>query len=92
MSLKKPQNLKKMLRKFPASNGWVAVFKKSDFSESSLKVTKLSKFQHFSSYLKFFSVIIINGGTILFSKHGKINRWKRWLVSVKPSSTNKLKN
>ena len=32
MSLKKPQNLKKMLRKFPASNGWVAVFKKSDFS------------------------------------------------------------
>ena len=27
MSLKKPQNLKKMLRKSPASNAWAATFK-----------------------------------------------------------------
>ena len=47
----KPQNLKKMLRTFPASNAWTAVFKNADFSKSSLKVTKLSKFWHFSYYL-----------------------------------------
>ena len=47
MSLKKPKNLKKMLRKSPTSNTWAAILKNADFSLSSLKVTKLSKFQHF---------------------------------------------
>ena len=28
MSLKKPQNLKKMLKKFPASNAWASIFTK----------------------------------------------------------------
>ena len=27
----KPQNLSKMLRKFPASNVWAAIFKNADF-------------------------------------------------------------
>ena len=40
----KPQNLKKMLRKSPTSNVWVATFKNTDFPQSSLKVTKLSIF------------------------------------------------
>ena len=44
MSLKNPKNFKKMLRKSPASNVWAAIFKNADFSWSSLKVTKLSKF------------------------------------------------
>ena len=30
--LRKTKNLKKMLRKFPASNAWVAIFKNADFS------------------------------------------------------------
>ena len=34
------------------------------------------------SYLKFFAVFIINGSTILFSKNGKIERWKRWVMYV----------
>ena len=41
MSIK---NLKKMLRKSPTSNARAAIIKNADFSWSSLKVTKLSKF------------------------------------------------
>ena len=37
----KTQNLKKMLRKSLASNTWAAIFKNTDFSSSSLKVTNL---------------------------------------------------
>ena len=33
-----------MLRKSPASDAWAAVSKNADFSLSSLKVTKLSRF------------------------------------------------
>ena len=33
-----------MLRKSPASDVWATIFKNTDFSKSSLKVTKLSKF------------------------------------------------
>ena len=40
----KSQNLKKMLRKSPASNALAAIFKNANFSQGSLKVTKLSKF------------------------------------------------
>ena len=47
MRLKISQKLKKMLRKSPVSNNWVANFKNTDFFKSSLKVTKLSKFYHF---------------------------------------------
>ena len=47
MSLKKSKNLMKMLRKSSAWNAWAAIFKNADFSYSSLKVTKLSKFQLF---------------------------------------------
>ena len=36
-----------MLRNFPASNAWTAISENAGFSESSLKVTKLSKFWHF---------------------------------------------
>ena len=43
MSLKN-LNAKRMLRKYPASNTWAAIFKNADFSKSSLKVTKLSQF------------------------------------------------
>ena len=32
MSLKKPKNLKNILRKAPASNAWAAIFKNADFS------------------------------------------------------------
>ena len=60
-----------MVRQFPASNAWGAVFKNVGLSHSSLKVTKLSRFKHFS-YLKSFSVFIINVSTILSSKYGKI--------------------
>ena len=73
MSLK---NLKKMFRKSPASNDRAAIFKNADFSRDFLKVSKLSKFQHFS-HLKFSSVFIISSSTILFSKHRKIKRRKR---------------
>ena len=44
MSLKNLKNLRKMLRKSPASDVWATIFKNTDFSKSSLKVTKLSKF------------------------------------------------
>ena len=40
----KPQNPKKILRKFPALNACAAIFQNADVSWSSLKVTKLSKF------------------------------------------------
>ena len=40
----KPQNLKKLLREFPASIVWAAIFKNPNFSYSYLKVTKLSEF------------------------------------------------
>ena len=60
-----------MLRKPIASNVRVAIFKNADFSWSFLKLKKLSKFYHFF-ILKFFSVFIINGSTIVFSKNGKI--------------------
>ena len=36
--------------------------------------------KNFGSYLKFFSAIIIKGSTILFIKHTKIKRWKRWVM------------
>ena len=44
MSLMKPQNVKKILRKSPASNAWAAIFKNNDFSLSSLEITKLPNF------------------------------------------------
>ena len=31
-------------------------------------------------YLKFFSVFIFKGSTILFIKHARIKRWKRWAM------------
>ena len=34
----------------------------------------------FFSYLKLFSVFVINGSTILFSKHRKIKRRKHWVM------------
>ena len=36
--------------------------------------------QNAGSYLKFFSVIIIKGSTILFIKHTKIKTWKQSYV------------
>ena len=45
------------------------------FSEALFKVTKLSNFNTFTS-LKFFSIFIINGSTILFRKHRKIKSQK----------------
>ena len=41
---KKPQNLKKMLRKFQVSNASVTTFKGAKLCQSFLKVTKLSNF------------------------------------------------
>ena len=40
----KPKNFKKMLRKSPASDAYAAIFENSDFSYSTSKITKLSKF------------------------------------------------
>ena len=57
MSLKTPQNLKKMLKKFPVSNAWAAVFKNTDFSKSSFKVTKLLR--------KWRLLLILNQETII---------------------------
>ena len=37
-------NLKKILKKSPVRNAWAAMLKNADFSQSSLKVTKTSKF------------------------------------------------
>ena len=57
-----------MLRKSPTSNVWGVFSKDANLSGSYLKVTKV---------LAFFSdlkVFIVNGSTILFSKHGKIKR------------------
>ena len=52
--IQKPQNFKKMLRKSLAWNAWAATFKNADFSKSSLKVTKLSKFEIFSLFKNIF--------------------------------------
>ena len=41
---RKPQNLKRMLRKSAASNAWVGIFKNAHFCWNYLNVTKLSKF------------------------------------------------
>ena len=41
-----------MLRKSPTSNAWGAIFENTDFSWSSLKVTKLSKLAYFFFLLK----------------------------------------
>ena len=40
---KQTRNLKKILRKSPASNTCAGIFKNADFSQSSLKITKFSK-------------------------------------------------
>ena len=40
-----------MLKTSPGSNAWATIFKNAEFSQSSLKVTTLSKFKLFS-YLK----------------------------------------
>ena len=87
MSLKNPKILKKMLRKSPASNTWAAICKDADFSVNSLKVTKLTKYQHFSS-LKFSSVFIINISTVIFDVSCEVGHtcqyisWKmRFIVS-----------
>ena len=37
-------------------------------------------FKNAGSYLKFFSVIIFKGSAILFIKHARIKRWKRWVL------------
>ena len=59
---------------------------KHGFKKEELKVAKLSKSQIKIFFcLKFSSVFIINGSTILFSKHGKIKRWKSFIVSIKPN-------
>ena len=42
----KTQNLKKILRKSPGSIALAAILKNANFPQSSLKVTKLSKFEH----------------------------------------------
>ena len=39
-----------MLRKSPASNAWVAIFKNTDFPKSSLKVTTFSKLYYFFTF------------------------------------------
>ena len=39
-----PQNLKKILRKYQASDAWATTFKNTDLSKSSLKVKKLGVF------------------------------------------------
>ena len=44
MTLKNPQNLKKMLRNSPALDASAAIFKNADFCESSLKIRKLRNF------------------------------------------------
>ena len=79
MSLKNPKTSRKCYKKSPASNVWAVLFKNAYFFWSYLKVTEWSKCKHFT-YLKIFSVFIINGSTILFSKHGKIKTWKRWVM------------
>ena len=72
-SLKTPKTLK-YLKKSPASNAWAAILKNDEIS--SLKVIKW--FSIF--YLKFLTVLLINGSSILFTKHGKIKRRKLWDV------------
>ena len=62
MSLKNP----KTLRKSPVSNACAAIFKNTDFSWSSSKVTKLSEFYLFF-LLKLFSVSIIKKMTVIVS-------------------------
>ena len=51
----------KNVRKSPTSNAGADIFKYADFSSSTLKVTKLTKFCTF--YLKSFFVFIVNGST-----------------------------
>ena len=62
MSLKVPKNLKKMFRKFPASNAYAAIFKNTDFSWSS-KSYEIKLLDFF--YLKFFSISIIKKMTFI---------------------------
>ena len=57
-----------MLKKFPASNALAAIFKNANFSQGSLKVPKLSKCRHFLAYWKPFSLLVINGSTIISCK------------------------
>ena len=56
MGLKNLQNLKKLFRKPPALNVWVAIY---------------NKMKHFS-YLKFISAFVINGSTIINCQVGHI--------------------
>ena len=51
-------------KKISSLKSWAATFKNA--------------FEHFF-LLKFFPVFITDDSTILFSKHGNIKRWKRWV-------------
>ena len=59
MSLKNPQALRTCLRKPPASHGFSGIFKNADFSWSSLKAIKLSKFQHFFFFKIYLSLLLM---------------------------------
>ena len=68
-------DLKKMLRKSPASNAWTANFQKCIFFLGLFKTYKKKVNLTFFSDLKLFSVFVVNCIIILFSKHGNIKRW-----------------
>ena len=74
-----------MLRKSPASNAWAAILKSAYFPQSSVKVTKLSNYFLFKSFLSSLPMIV---ATIKGLKGGNVELCELFVVggtSVKPS-------
>ena len=71
MSLQDPKTFKKCSENLQPQVPGLLYLKMLDFPRALKKIKQI-----FFSYLKFFSAFIVNGSTIVFSKHGKIKRWK----------------
>ena len=82
ISLKNSKIFKKTLRNSPTSNTLVLIFKTLIFLRALWKLQNWASFSIFS-YQRFFLSTFFKCSTILFSKNGKVKRWKHWFVSVK---------
>ena len=76
------KNSKNLLRNSPASNTLVLIFKTLIFLRALWKLQNWASFSIFS-YQRFSLSTFFKCSTILFSKNGKVKRWKHWFVSVK---------
>ena len=75
-----------MLTKFPASNACAAIFKNTDSSYSSVKVTELSKFKHLFLLKVFISSLLMVVPSSLVSmeriKDGKVKLDKHFNIML----------